>query len=125
MQFFISYVYEDGAYKAQLASWARSGELGGWEPVYETDDVRQDGKKAIQRHLNPMIASCGAVIVLVGNNSHNHEWLDYEVHNARSAGKGIISVRLPNTAGGPPVGVSCPSIGFNPKDIRAALSGIR
>jgi len=124
MQFFISYVYEDGAYKSQLASWANSGQLGLWEPVYENDDVRQDGKKAIQKYLNPLIDSSHAVIILVGNNSHNHPWLDYEIQNAKSAGKSIISVRLPNTTGGPPTGAPYPNVRFNPQEIRTALSSV-
>ena len=123
-KFFISYVYEDRAYKAQLASWASSGQLGNWEAVCEQEDVRQDGKKAVQRHINPLIQSSQTLVVLVGDNSHNHPWLDYEIQNAKSAGKPVISVRISNTNGGPPAGAPYPNVTFSPTAIRKVLADL-
>ena len=121
-KFFISYVYEDHAYKSQLASWASSGQLGNWEAVYEQEDVRQDGRKAIEKHISPLIQSSQALVMLVGDNSHNHSWLDYEVQNAKSAGTPVISVRIPNTNGGPPAGAPVPDVTFSPSAVRTALA---
>ncbi len=123
-KFFISYVYEDRAYKSQLASWASSGEFGNAEAVYELEDVRQGGEKAIRKQISPLIQSAQAVVVLVGDNSHNHPWLDYEVQNAKSAGKLIVSVRIPNTNGGPPAGAPSPNVTFSPSAIRTSLANV-
>ncbi len=63
---FISYVFEDKFYSDQLKDWARRGLLGDFEPVTETDDVRQDGHGAIMGHLRPVLRSADAGVVLIG-----------------------------------------------------------
>lgn len=120
-KFFISYVYEDRAFCAQLADWSAKKQLSDWEAVTEKEDVRTDGANAVRRHLSPLIQSSQVVLVLVGNNSHNRPWLDYEIQNARSAERAIVSVRLPNTTGGPPKTVPEPTTKFDPASILTAL----
>jgi hypothetical protein len=121
-RFFVSYVYEDKAYRDQIADWYRRGMLGSWEPVYETEDVRPGGWHAVQRHLSPLIQQSHALVVIVGNDTHNHNPIAYEVQNARSAGRAIVSVRIPNTYGAAPPSVPPPSVRFSPSDLVAALN---
>ena len=123
-KFFVSYVYEDRAYKAQLADWYRSGMLERWEPVYETEDMRPGGRRAVQQYLSPLIRQCQAIIVLVGDDSHNHDAIAYEVQNARSAGIQVVPVRLFGTRGAPPPSVPAPNVDFAPADILAALKAL-
>lgn len=100
---FISHVYEDLAARDTLKMWAASGLLGpDVVATGESEDVRQGGAAAIRRHLSPMLQGATAVLVLVGNNTHNHEWIDYEVVHARSGRKRVIAVRIPGTTGAPP-----------------------
>lgn len=121
---FLSYVYEDYRYAAQIMDWARSGQLGyGIEIITETDDVRQHGTAAIWIHLRSRMRQCDGVLALVGDNSHNHDWVHQEVHYFASAGKPIACVRLPNTYGAAPPEIRGRSLySFTPSSIRQAIA---
>jgi hypothetical protein len=100
---FVSHVFEDRKYVDQLRDWAKRGELGKDVVITgETRDVRQQGDTAIKSLLSPLLTGASCVLVLVGNNSHNHGWVDYEVNHALSGRKLVIPVRLPNTFGAGP-----------------------
>ncbi len=119
--FFVSYVFEDRAYTAQVGDWSKKGLLAPWSAVYEQEDVRQEGASSVRRYLSPLIQASQAVVLLVGNNSHDRPWIDYEIQNARSSGKPLVVVRLPNTTGGPPRAVPNADVAFDPTALRAAL----
>lgn len=119
---FVSYVFEDKFYVAQLRDWVRNGQLGNYELVTETDDVRQDGHGAIMAHLRPMLRSSDACIALVGQDSHNRYWMNREIAYLRSNSKPVITVRIPNTTGAPPPELSNASIvAARPGDVKRAL----
>ena len=119
---FISYVFEDKPYADQLKDWQRQGLLGGYELVTESSDVRQDGHGAIMGHLRPILRSADAGIVLIGQDSHNRQWVDREVAYLRSNQRPIVSVRIPNTTGAAPPEIRNQApVRHSPLDIRQAL----
>lgn len=100
---FISYVYEDKDYRDKLKSWAEKKLLGENSKVtHERRDCRQQGEAAIKAELQAMIQGASVVVVLVGQNTHNHPWVNYEAECAISKNKKTIVVRIPNTSGGLP-----------------------
>lgn len=121
-KFFISYVFEDRTFKEQLKDWARQGLLGQWNAVAEEEDQRQGGARQIRNYLSPLISDSDVLVLLVGDNTHNHSWIDYEIQNARSAGKSVLTVRLPNTTGAGPASARHTSFDFRPDSIRGALA---
>ena len=122
---FASYKYEDKRFKDQLATWAREGRLGYNVSITgESQDVRQDGGNAIRNHINPIINGAACVVLIVGQDTHNSSGVDYELRNAKSAGKPIITVRAPQTSGALPALVaSSPEVAFEPNAIARALLG--
>lgn len=122
---FLSYVFEDYGYAAQVRDWAASGQLGyNVEIVTETDDVRQQGESAIWTHLRSRIRTADGVIVLVGQDSHNHAWVDQEVHYFASARRPIIGVRIPNTYGAAPPEIRNRQLwSYSPSALRQAIAG--
>jgi hypothetical protein len=120
---FISYVHEDRAYRDQVKDWARRGLLGANVVVTgESEDVRQHGEAAIRNHLQPLIRGCATLVCLIGDNSHNHAWVQHELSVASSLGKRVVLVRLPNTTGRPPGHhASIPLVDFSPGAIKQAL----
>jgi len=123
---FLSYVFEDVAYRDQLVSWAQRGELGpGIRLVFEAEDVRQKGDAGIRAHLRPILEGAHALLVMVGTDSHDRRWMDYEIAFAQSARKGVIVVRLPNTTGAAPPGVrSLNETVFSPSAIATSLRSL-
>lgn len=107
-----------------MRKWEKKHLLGGeWTITTETKDVRSEGKSAIRNHLSPKLTGAAAVIVIVGENTHNRPWVDYEVQHALSHHKKVLRVRLPDTTGGPPSALrNHPELSFNPNAILKALN---
>lgn len=123
LRLFVSYVYEDGArYAHQLRDWARQGVLGDVEIVTEREDFRQFGDSYVQRELREIMNNCHAGAVLVGNDTHNRPWVDFEIDQFLGAGKQIFWVRLPDTSGAaPPRLRHLSSVAYSPRSLRAAF----
>ena len=119
---FVSYVFEDKRFKDKIHDWAGDGKLGAVTVTGESKDVRQGGDSAIRNHLSPLLRGAAALLVLVGSDTHNHDWVQYEVAHAQSHHKKILVVRIPNTSGAAPPSVrKLDEIPFEPRAIREAL----
>lgn len=120
---FVSYVYEDKRHFDAVRRWASEGLLGEKVVVTgEAADVRQDGEAAIEQHLKPRIQGASAVLVLHGQNTHNHDWVRRELAWATSANKRVLAARIPATTGAAPKGFGhLPELTFDPSAIRKAL----
>jgi hypothetical protein len=100
---FISYVYEDKKYRDTLKKWGNKNLLGeNIQITFERGDYRAKGEKAVKEEILSMIQGATAVIFLIGQNTHNHPWVNYEVECAKAKNKKILLVRIPNTTGGKP-----------------------
>lgn len=100
---FVSHVHEDSPHIQQLKAWNTQGLLGpGLTFTTELRDLRPQGADAIDAHLRPRIRGAGAVLVLIGNDTHNHDWVRREIELAQSFGKRLVLTRLPQTTGAPP-----------------------
>jgi hypothetical protein len=121
-QVFISYVYEDKKARETIERWAAEGHLGDVHITGEQQDMREKGEAAIRNHIAPYLKGASALVLLVGANSHNHDWVRYEADYMQSAGKPVIVVRLPGTQGAAPPSVRhLREVDFEPEALRRAL----
>ena len=120
---FISHVYEDMRARDSVGRWARDGLLGAGVVVTgESEDHRPWGHGAIRKHISPKLRGASAVVVLVGNDTHNHHWVAYEAQHALSDGKKVVVARIPGTTGAvPEVLRSLREIPLDPTALRRAL----
>jgi len=120
---FISHVYEDLKSRDQIQVWANQGLLGPNVVITgESEDHRQGGSNAIREHLNTKLQGASAVLVLVGNDTHNHKWVDHEAQYGRSNHKRVVPVRIQGTTGGlPPAVADLQPVAMDPTAIRRAL----
>lgn len=120
---FISHVYEDYRHRDMVRAWAQQGQLGFNVVVTgESADVRQGGDAAIRAHLAPKLRGASAVLVLLGNDTHNHPWVEYEAQFAQSHHVRVLPVRIPGTSGAAPPNLRWQTeVSMNPAAIRAAL----
>lgn len=120
---FVSYDYNNLSEAQKVKAWGEGGRLGMLVVTRESSDVRQGGAAAIRAHIEPKIRGCAVVLCLVGQDSHNRRWVDYEVALAKSLNKPVVCVRLPATTGAAPVEVRNQSmVVFEPGAIRDALA---
>ena len=124
MSVFISHVHEDSPHIQQLKAWNTQGLLGpGLTFTTEVRDLRPQGADAIDAHLRPRIRGAGAVLVLIGSDTHNHDWVRREIELAQSLGKRLVLTRLPGTSGAAPVNARyLPVVHWAPGALRDALT---
>jgi len=116
---FISCVYEDSHRIDRLEKWSNENKLGNIVFTYETLDKRQEGRRAIKQHILDKIRGATVVLVLIGNDTHNHQWITDEVTFANSFHKKIICVRMPNTTGSvPEILKKYNIVNFDPQSIK-------
>ena len=119
---FVSFVYEDHAYLDQIEDWAKKGLLGDVEVITETEDVRQGGMGAVHGHLRPKLDASDLMLVLVGQDSHNRQVINWEIAHRRSNRKPVIPVRVPNTTGAAPPEIRGePEVRFSPQTLALAI----
>jgi len=57
------------------------------------------------------IRPASVTVVLIGNNTARSEWVKWEIQESQKLGKGILGIKLPNTSGSVPQGISSKAIG--------------
>ncbi|MFX1498370.1 MAG: TIR domain-containing protein [Promethearchaeota archaeon] len=103
IRIFISYKYEDYEYANGLEGLLKNpNNIYRHSPKREKEDMRENGEEAVRSYLIGLIRDCDALVCLIGRNTHNATGVMYELEAAKSLGKKIIAVRIPNTFGGLP-----------------------
>ena len=100
---FISFVHEDKPFLEKIQKWEQQKLLGALTITCEVEDKRHEGEIVIRKYLQKKIEGASAILVLVGNNTHNHDWIRAEVELANSYNKKLICVRIPGTTGSVPL----------------------
>lgn len=120
---FISFVHEDIQYINNIKFWAEHQQLDDVVIITETEDKRHEGGEAIKHHIKSKIQTASAVVVLIGQDTHNHDWIKAEIELANSFNKKIICIRIPNTTGAvPPILNNYTPIRFKMKSLKSELA---
>jgi len=122
---FVSHVYEDRQWVAQLKDWVTNGSHGSDLGITtELYDLRPLGDAAIDGHLSPRIRGASVLLVLVGQDTHSHQWVRREIELATSFGKKIVLLRIPNTTGAVPTNArNLSTVLWSPGALKVALEG--
>lgn len=122
---FISFDYQDKDAKYAVSNWVR--QKIGMDISFTSEDGHNyiaKGEKYVRKILREKINLSHVVLVLVGQNTHNRPWVDYEIHHAKCHGKTVIWTQIPNTSGAPPKEISkAQGLPFDMKIIRNAIRG--
>ncbi len=119
---FVSHVFEDNSFLKKMKKWEQKGLLEEYIFTFETEDKRKEGEKAIKNYLKNKIKGSAIVLILIGNNTHNHNWIKIEVELANNYNKKICCVRIPETTGQKPKILSnYKELTFNPNQILKEL----
>jgi hypothetical protein len=120
---FISFDYEDIVSKKVVDNWVNQNI--GLDISFSSEeghDYSNKGEKHIRNILRKKINASQAILVLVGDNTHNRPWVDYEIHHAKCQMKKVIWTQIPETTGAPPKEIrKLPFIEFNIRSIRDAI----
>lgn len=120
---FISFDYQDIDAKKVVDNWSNQNiGLDISLSSVEGHNYLRKGDNFVKRVLREKINLAQVLLVLVGNNTHNRPWVDYEVHHAKCQGKKVIWTQIPRTNGAPPKEINkLTSIPFDINSIRRAV----
>lgn len=74
-------------------------------PVSTREDKRAGGPAAIRSYLRELMRDAHVVICLIGKNTHQSAWVDYELQVANSWGIPVVALRLASGAGPVPAAI--------------------
>jgi len=120
---FISFDYEDIVSKKVVENW--SNQNLGVDISFTSEDGHSYASKGddfVKNLLRNQITAAQKLLVLVGNNTHNRPWVDFEIAYANSQNKSVIWTRIPDTTGAPPKEIqNTIPVKFNFESIQKAL----
>lgn len=96
---FISYDFTDASYKGEIENWLT--ELDFEVLSKNKKDITPQNTQA-EKEIKEQIYQSSLVLILVGNDTHNRPWVDYEVAVARSKQIPVYCIRLANRSGAAP-----------------------
>jgi hypothetical protein len=105
---FLSYVNEDSECLTTIFNWKNQDkklEVDFNADVLIVDDNNNKTIKTQQEIislLKPLIDSSNAILILVGNDTHNKTWIEWEYNYAQNKKLKIGLMRVPNSTGSIP-----------------------
>lgn len=96
---FISYHFKDASFKGEVQKWLE--ETGIDVLVVNQKDLTPEARENAKIRIKEQISTSHAVLVLVGDDSHNRPFLDYEIAVARSKQIPTFWVMLPRSGAAP------------------------
>jgi len=89
------------------------------------DPVASHDPNYIKRCINERMHGTSVTVVLIGNKTHESEWVDYEIQRTLEEGKGLLGIRLKGRAESIPPGrlteAGAEVIDWEPADFNDAI----
>ncbi len=100
---FISIVHEDKKDVIHtLENWKKQNFLPGITFIFEEDDVRHKGEAEVKNYLATLISRVHVMVFIIGQDTHNHDWIKWEYSYAQNKGIKLVFLRLNWTTGALP-----------------------
>lgn len=93
---FFSFHYDNDVFRVQQIR--NIGALEGNKPVSvnEWESVKRGGEASIKKWIDDNLRYKSCVVVLVGEETANRKWVQYEIEKAWGLGKGLVGVYIHN-----------------------------
>jgi len=91
---FYSFHYAADSWRASMIR--NIGTLEGNKPAEDNDweEVERGGDKAIQKWINSQLDGRSCTIVLIGSQTANRKWINYEIEQSWKKGKGLLGIHV-------------------------------
>lgn len=93
---FYSFHYEKDV--RRVSQIKQMGKLTGDEPVTPNkwEEIKRSGDFAIKKWIEESLKICSCLVVLIGEETANREWVQYEIRRAWELGKGVVGIYIHN-----------------------------
>ena len=95
-QIFYSFHFGNDYWRTQIVR--NIGAIEGNKPVSPAawEEVKRNGPNAIRTWINNNMKMRSCVVVLVGEETANRQWVQYEITHAWETGKGVVGIYINN-----------------------------
>lgn len=95
-QTFFSFHFKNDSWRASEVR--NMGVVEGNKPVSDNDweKVKKEGDEAIEKWINKQLKGKECTIVLIGSETYNRKWVEYEIERSWNLGKGIVGIKIHN-----------------------------
>ena len=95
-QIFYSFHYDNDVFRVQQIR--NIGAIEGNKPVSanEWETIKRGGDAAIKRWIDDNMKYKSCLVVLIGSETANRPWVDYEIRKAWNDGKGVLGIYIHN-----------------------------
>jgi len=96
---FFSFHYENDINRAMTVrnSWVTHGvEKAGFVDKAEFENIQRQGQKAIENWIDNQLNGTSVTVVLIGSDTLNRDFVQYEIRKSIEKGNGIIGVKIHN-----------------------------
>ena len=106
-QIFYSFHFKNDVMRVQQVR--NIGVIEGNEPVSKNnwEELKKEGEKSIKKWIDDNMKNRSCVVVLIGSETANREWVKYEIKKAWNDGKGLVGIYIHN--------LKCPNNGKDTK----------
>lgn len=71
-------------------------ESAGYIDAADWEDLKRQGDDAIKRWINDQMKGTSVTAVLIGKETYNRDWVEYEIKKSWRDGNGIVGIRVHN-----------------------------
>jgi hypothetical protein len=97
---YFSFHYEDDVWRANQVRncWITKPdrESAGFHDAAEFEAVKRQGDEAVRRWIETNLEGTSVTVVLVGENTCNRRWVQYEVQKSLERGNAVVFVKIHN-----------------------------
>jgi len=97
---FFSFHYERDIWRASQIrnSWVTKPdrESAGFWDAASWEEVKKKGKEAILQWINEQFEGTSVTAILIGTETNNREYVDYEIQESRKKGNGMLGIYIHN-----------------------------
>jgi len=77
-------------------SWLTKGEDAGYVDEVSWESIKKQGDDAVKRWIDNQLNGTSVTVVLIGTETSNRPWVDYEIRQSHRKGNGLIGVYIHN-----------------------------
>ena len=85
----------------QLKEWKRQNLIQPIDFQFEEEDLRQKGEAEVTKYLTALLDRSQVVVFVIGQDTHNRPWIEWEYNYAQNKGKKLEYFRTEDSKGAP------------------------
>jgi len=94
---FFSFHYANDVWRVNQVrhSWiTRDRKTAGFIDSAEFEKIKKQGKRAVENWIDSQLNNTSVTVVLIGNQTSNREYVQYEIRESYKKGNGIIGIHI-------------------------------